>query len=293
MSSARGSRKGRSKSRIKKTNHTITNSVTRTPKKSRSRSRKKRATTPKARDIGLKCSIFLSKERKNTVVASENPISTKIIESSIIAANELGHYSNCLFDGAHMFEFDKVFTGDKTNNVKFYNKAIKTYTKNLIRGKNSTVLFFGPSNSGKTFTINGGLGNERGIIYTAAEDIFEYIELSNQTGDPLILKVSAYIVYLEKVVDMLSQRKMGVKLDHFLSSSKEEVISKITNLKQKIIPSITEFRHIIMEINRNKKLHTALMKNEAKLDKKFHLVISLKLDKKTDTKFKKFSQMNF
>jgi len=293
MGSAKSNCSRRSQSKPKKINHSISNSVTRTPKRSRSRSRKKRATTPKTRNRGSKCSIFLFKDHKNTVVASENPISTKIIETSVIDTQELGHFSNTLFEGSHMFEFDKVFTGDKSNNSKFYNKAIKPYTKNLIKGKNSTVIVFGPSHSGKTFCLNGGISSEKGIIFSASEDIFEFIEMSNQTGDPLILKVSAYLVYLEKVVDMLSPRKMGVKLDHFLSASKEEVISKITNLKEKIIPTQNDFRSVMMEINRNKKLHTALLKTEARLDKKFHLVVSLKLDKKSETKFKKFSQMNF
>jgi len=56
--------------------------------------------------------------------------------------------------------------------------------------------------------------------------------MSNEAGDPLILKVSSYMIYLEKVCDMLCPRKAGVKLDHFLSASREEVISKVTNLKE-------------------------------------------------------------
>lgn len=178
--------------------------------------KKKRATTPKNRDTGQKWSIFASKEHKNTVIASENPISTKIIETSIIEADDLDYFSSTLFGGASMFEFDRVLTCDKTNNSKFYSKAVKSYTKNLFKGRNSWIILFGPSRSGKTFWLNGGMNNDQGIVYKAAEDIFEYLELSNDTEEPYILKVSAYIVYLEKWVDLLSPRKTGVKLDHFL-----------------------------------------------------------------------------
>ena len=117
--------------------------------------------------------------------------------------------------------------------------------------------------------------------------------MSNEAGDPLIFKVSSYMIYLEKVVDMLCPRKVGVKLDHFLSASKEEVISKVTNLKEKIVPSIQEFKQILGEISRNRKLHTALLKSQTRLEKKCHLIISLKVDRKVDNKFMKYAQMNF
>jgi AAA+ ATPase superfamily predicted ATPase len=206
----------------------------------------------------------------------------------------LGHFSNSLLDGCHNFEFDKVLTGDKTTNSKFYSKAIRPYTKHLIKGRNSTIIIFGPSHSGKSFVMNGGQNsNDPSVVLSAAEDLFEYIDLSNETDDPLIFKVSSYMIYLEKIVDMLSPRKTGVKLDHFLSASREEVISKITNLKERIVPKLSDFKNIITEINRNKKLHTALLKSETMLDRKCHLIISLKLDRKFDNKFMKFAQMNF
>lgn len=53
-----------------------------------------------------------------------------------------------------------------------------------------------------------------------------------------------------------------------------------------------DFKDVMSEMNRNKKVHTALLKTENQIDKKSHVIISLKLDKKLD-KFKKFSQLNF
>ena len=48
MSSAKRPRSRRSRSKSKKFNNTISNSLTRTPKRSKSRSMKRKATTPKA-----------------------------------------------------------------------------------------------------------------------------------------------------------------------------------------------------------------------------------------------------
>ena len=69
--------------------------------------------------------------------------------------NELGHLCDPILENSQSFNFDKVFTADKTNNLKFYNKAIKAYTKNLIKGKNSSIIVFGPSHSGKSFIVSG------------------------------------------------------------------------------------------------------------------------------------------
>ena len=140
----------------------------------------------------------------------------------------------------------------KTIINKFYHKVLKQYTKKLLKGINSTVFLFGPSHGGKSYLLNGGINQDDGAIYQSVEDIFEFVDLSNQTGEPLILKVSSFMIYLEKVVDLLNPRKIGAKLDHFLSASKEEVISKITNLKEKIVPSINDFKTVMLEIGRNK-----------------------------------------
>lgn len=170
----------------------------------------------------------------------------------MINTQELDYFSNALFSNAHTFEFDNVLSGDKSNNKKFYHKVLKPYTKNLLKGKNSTIFLFGPSHGGKSYLLNGGINQDDGIIHQSVEDVFEFIDLSNQTGEPLILKISSFMIYLEKVVDLLNPKKMGAKLDHFLSASKEEVISKITNLKEKIVPSISDFKNLMLEISRNK-----------------------------------------
>ena len=104
----------RSRSRGKRFNKTVTSSGIKTPRNSSIKNKK--ATTPKARKAEPKCSIFACKDKRNTVFASENAISSKIIEGSMINTQELDYFSNALFSGAQMFEFDKVLAGDKNNN---------------------------------------------------------------------------------------------------------------------------------------------------------------------------------
>lgn len=107
--SVKSNKTRRCRSRSKTKSKVNTTSATRTPRNNSNKS-SKRATTPKHREIGQKCSVFASKEHKNTVIASENPISTKIVETSVIDADDLDYFSSTIFGGAQLFEFDKVAT---------------------------------------------------------------------------------------------------------------------------------------------------------------------------------------
>ena len=47
---------------------------------------------------------------------------------------------------------------------------------NFVEGNNACVALFGPSSCGKTFTLKGGQGSERGIVPRAIEDILSLIK---------------------------------------------------------------------------------------------------------------------
>ena len=47
---------------------------------------------------------------------------------------------------------------------------------NFVEGSNACVLLFGPSDCGKTFTLKGGHGADRGIAPRAIEDILNLIK---------------------------------------------------------------------------------------------------------------------
>jgi len=47
--------------------------------------------------------------------------------------------------------------------------------RNFIEGENGCVILFGPTESGKTYSLKGKAGIERGILPRAVEDIFNII----------------------------------------------------------------------------------------------------------------------
>jgi hypothetical protein len=58
---------------------------------------------------------------------------------------------------------------------KFYTSVVRPVVKNFIEGENGCVLLFGPTEGGKTYTLKGKTGIERGILPRAIEDIFNIV----------------------------------------------------------------------------------------------------------------------
>jgi hypothetical protein len=81
----------------------------------------------------------------------------------------------------------------------------------MLKGKNACVLFFGPSDGGKSFTLRGGDNSDKGILDRAAEDLFNLIELSKQVNQGKSIKIinynvklSVYQVFNENITDLLN-----------------------------------------------------------------------------------------
>ena len=55
----------------------------------------------------------------------------------------------------------------------------------FVEGENGTVIFFGPSQSGKTYSLHGKAGKERGVVPRAIEDILSIVKNSYEIGDNL------------------------------------------------------------------------------------------------------------
>ncbi|EAS01911.2 kinesin motor domain protein (macronuclear) [Tetrahymena thermophila SB210] len=100
------------------------------------------------------------------------------------------------------FAFDQIFREDQ-NNIMIYSKALQPYIQDALRGINTTVFAYGQTCSGKTHTIFGHKESEKGIIYSALEDIFS---LNNQGDIKVKALVSFYEIYNEQINDLLGER---------------------------------------------------------------------------------------
>jgi hypothetical protein len=94
--------------------------------------------------------------------------------------------------------------------------------KSFVEGDNGCILLFGPTEGGKTHTLKGKTGSDRGILPRAVEDIFSIIRNSEEAldseldllprqdfgvkhePDRMFIKVQAYQVFVDKILDLLS-----------------------------------------------------------------------------------------
>jgi hypothetical protein len=81
--------------------------------------------------------------------------------------------------GDRVFKFDQVFRRTSTQEEVYL--SVKENLLSIFKGFNSTVIAYGPTATGKSYTLLGNKGyEEAGIVPRVAHDIFSHIEKSNK-----------------------------------------------------------------------------------------------------------------
>jgi len=96
-----------------------------------------------------------------------------------------------------------------------YDQTAKPAIDSLLEGYNSTILAYGQTGTGKTFTMEGYTKNTfdegRGIIPRSIENIFNHIEnLSKSTK--FMVRASYLQIYNEQINDLLKQEKSNLNI---------------------------------------------------------------------------------
>lgn len=116
-------------------------------------------------------------------------------------------------DGAtteHTFSFDKTFSAEVTQ-ADLYSCSIRPVVLNILEGYNGTIIAYGQTSAGKTYTMEGSNKDDldcRGIIPRAAEDIFSYIERSSNAKSKFLVRASFLQIYNEILQDLLDPREL-------------------------------------------------------------------------------------
>ncbi|CAK9301838.1 unnamed protein product [Gordionus sp. m RMFG-2023] len=141
------------------------------------------------------------------------------------------------------FTFDKIF-GPSSEQEVIYNMVASPLVESVIEGYNGTILAYGQTGTGKTYTMEGYNSNF-GIIPNSFSHIFDYIYNSGVNKNFLV-RVSYLEIYNEEVRDLLNKDdkklevverpEIGVYVKNLLSfpvNSAEEM-RKLMNLGNKI-----------------------------------------------------------
>lgn len=164
--------------------------------------------------------IFTTRETSKLVIASDMAISGKLLNDTVRSPNDVGYLQN----NPVSFQFDQVL--DETaqgRQEKLYIQNVRPLVHNFIEGRSGCVVLLGPSDCGKTYTLKGSQGAERGIAPRAIEDILQIIkntdvqELNNTPSfnrqfsadfsgsGKVFLKMSIFMIAMDEIYDLLER----------------------------------------------------------------------------------------
>lgn len=134
------------------------------------------------------------------------------------------------------FGFDDIF-GEEKKNKEIFQKAFIPILNDLNKGINSTILTYGITGSGKTYTMIGDISStsivdQEGLVQLS----LNYI-LDNKTNDMKIL-FSYYELYNENLIDLLKKSK--------------KLLPNLSNLEQIELKKKEDLKILLLEGNKNR-----------------------------------------
>jgi hypothetical protein len=119
---------------------------------------------------------------------------------------------------AHTFTFDHVYD-QRAKQAEVYDKTARDAVHSTLAGYNATIIAYGQTGTGKTYTMEGQNGftnnEERGVIPRATEDIFNYIQSftnNNKNKTKFLLRASYLQIYNEVISDLLTPDRTNLAI---------------------------------------------------------------------------------
>lgn len=176
-------------------------------------------------------------KRNVSVVCRFRPINSKELELSTeccVSFNPDCKSLKMLAEGTDLqdFTFDHVFNTESTQK-EVYESAAMPIIQSVLDGFNGTVLAYGQTSSGKTFTMTGydvDDPNLKGVVPRMVSTVFSHIESSPEHIE-FAVKVSYCEIYMEKIIDLLAPHKNNLQVHEdkargiFIQDITEEYVS--------------------------------------------------------------------
>ena len=111
----------------------------------------------------------------------------------------------------YRYNFDRIFTPSSTQE-DIYSFGVKEIIDSVLNGYNGTVLAYGQTSSGKTYTMQGEMESPQtqGIIPRMITHVFKYIY--NTEGTDFTIIVSMIEIYQEKIRDLLDISRINLNI---------------------------------------------------------------------------------
>ena len=115
----------------------------------------------------------------------------------------------------HTFKFDYVY-GEKSSQKFLYENTAKPAVISVLEGYNATLLAYGQTGTGKTYTMEGfsnGLNDpQKGIIPRSMEEIFRYIENASNKSKTFMVRASYLQINNEVITDLLKKDMSSLQI---------------------------------------------------------------------------------
>ncbi len=127
----------------------------------------------------------------------------------------------------HSYTLDHVY-GAQSTTKELYQRSIKSLVDRAMEGYHSSILAYGQTSTGKTFTMTG-TRDSPGLIPLTIADCFRYVQKSQESREYLI-RVSYLEVYKENIRDLLNPTPQPIRLFDgpnglLIRGLKEEIVS--------------------------------------------------------------------
>ncbi|CAG9326634.1 unnamed protein product [Blepharisma stoltei] len=130
-------------------------------------------------------------------------------------AREQDIYENPALCNYHTYTFDHVYDQNATQ-VEVYETTARPAVSSILEGYNATLLAYGQTGTGKTYTMEGfkydSNDSQRGIIPRAVEDIFKFIESTDNSNCKFMVRASYLQIYNENISDLLKNDRVSLQI---------------------------------------------------------------------------------
>jgi hypothetical protein len=199
----------------------------------------------KLQHLKKKCNLIKGNNQTITVCVRVRPMSKK--EKTKHAESILDMHKDAILfnDGnkEHQYTYDHCF-GQSSTQQQIYNTAVINIANDALAGYNQCVFAYGMTASGKTHTMFGDQGSERGIIPRLCEDLFQSIEDSRRKVE---VEISYVEIYCEQLRDLLTSKKTNLSVHIH-----PDIGVYIRGVQKSTVQSIEEIINFIEEGNKRR-----------------------------------------
>lgn len=170
------------------------------------------------------------------------------------------------------FTFDHVFDA-KTTQLQVYETLARPLLVQALEGFNGTILAYGQTGGGKTYSMIGNQGNDRGLIPRFNEELWTNVrKLENAHDYQYLITVSYLEIYNENVKDLLNPTDKPLQIREHPNEG-----IYVEGLCELIVEDVEDINRLLEQGNSVRELNGNKITN---YNSGAHVIFTLKMERK-------------